>query len=125
MNRILYRPIGCGELKLIEESTMKAFPPRLNWQPIFYPVLDLEYARQIARDWNTNDELSGYAGFVTCFEISETYFQQFEIHNVGGFNHNELWVPAEELENFNKKIEGSIKVIDAFYGSQFEGEKRY
>ncbi|BAB48339.1 msr0834 [Mesorhizobium japonicum MAFF 303099] len=58
----LWRPIGPEELKLIEASNMRAFPPRLPEQPIFYPVLSEAYAVQIARDWNV--PASG-AGFVT------------------------------------------------------------
>ena len=34
----LWRPVGPEELRLIEESGMTAFPPRLPEQPIFYPV---------------------------------------------------------------------------------------
>ncbi len=49
----LFRPVGQNELNLIKESGYKAFPPRLPEQPIFYPVLNEEYATQIARDWNT------------------------------------------------------------------------
>ena len=60
----LYRPVGQKELDLIRDSGFQAFPPRLPHQPIFYPVLNEEYAIQIARDWNTRDERSGYAGFV-------------------------------------------------------------
>jgi hypothetical protein len=52
----LYRPVGQKELELIAASDYKAFPPRLPDQPIFYPVIALEYAEQIARDWNTRDE---------------------------------------------------------------------
>ena len=125
MKVTLYRPVGCAELKLIEDADMKAFPPRLAWQPIFYPVLNREYAIQIAHDWNTNDEFSGYAGFVTSFSIPEAYFKQFEVQNVGSAHHNELWVPAEELETFNSKITTPITVTDAFYGPQFKGEKKY
>jgi hypothetical protein len=62
----LYRPVGPKELALIRASGMKAFPPRLPEQPIFYPVLNEEYATQIARDWNVTD--SG-AGYVTRFAI--------------------------------------------------------
>ena len=47
----LYRPVGPLELKLIEGSGWKAFPPRLPEQPIFYPVMNQGYAEQIARDW--------------------------------------------------------------------------
>ena len=125
MNVTLYRPVGCKELALIEATHMKAFPPRLVWQPIFYPVLDRDYARQIARDWNTADDASGFAGFVTRFQIPEAYFQQFEVQNVGSAHHNELWVPAEDLETFNGKLIGTIEVIDAFYGPQYSGEHKY
>ncbi|MEP0852893.1 MULTISPECIES: hypothetical protein [Cyanophyceae] len=47
---------------LIAESGYTAFPPRLPYQPIFYPVLTEAYAVQIARDWNTKDAASGYVG---------------------------------------------------------------
>jgi hypothetical protein len=46
---ILYRPVGPKELKLIADTGYRAFPPRLPEQPIFYPVLNEEYATQIAR----------------------------------------------------------------------------
>lgn len=60
----LYRPVGPLERQLIEESGWLKFPPRLPEQPIFYPVMNKEYAIQIARDWNVRD--SG-AGYVTPF----------------------------------------------------------
>jgi hypothetical protein len=37
----LYRPVGIKELELIATAGWKRFPPRLFWQPIFYPVLNL------------------------------------------------------------------------------------
>lgn len=40
----LFRPVGQKELELIRASGMREFPPRLSWQPIFYPVLNEEYA---------------------------------------------------------------------------------
>lgn len=48
----LYRPVGQAEFELIKDSGFKRFPPRLEWQPIFYPVLNKEYAEQIAKQWN-------------------------------------------------------------------------
>ena len=108
----LYRPVGPKELVLIQESGMRRFPPRLFDQPIFYPVTNEEYAVQIARDWNV--PASG-SGFVTQFEIRTAYLNQFEIQNVGGWIHNEYWIPAEGLEEFNDNIVGLIKVIREFY----------
>jgi len=43
----LWRPVGPEELKLIEETDWKAFPPRLSEQPIFYPVTTEEYAEKM------------------------------------------------------------------------------
>lgn len=119
----LYRPIGQIELNLIKDSDCKAFPPRLSWQPIFYPVLDYEYACSIAREWNTNDDDNGNVGYVTQFEVPLEYFEKFEIQNVGAKNHNEIWVPAEELDEFNAVMIDGIKVIKVFYGDKYVGEK--
>ncbi len=119
----LYRPVGVKELKLIEASNFQKYPPRLEGQPIFYPVLNFEYAAQIAKDWNTKDEFSGYAGFVTAFEISVGYISRFKIQNVGGKGYDELWVPAEELEEFNNQIIGSIIVEASYYGERYKGKR--
>jgi hypothetical protein len=117
---ILYRPVGFHELKLIAEADYKAFPPRLPEQPIFYPVLNFEYAEQIARDWNTKS--NSFAGFVTRFDVAEDYVGKFPIQIVGGQTHQELWVPAEELGEFNGHIVGKIEVLASYYGEQFRGE---
>ena len=117
---ILYRPVGVKELELIAQSGFKAFPPRLPDQPIFYPVLNFEYAAQIAREWNSTGP--GGAGFVTRFEVEQSYAERFEVHVVGNRIHQELWVPAEELEEFNRHIAGLITVEAAFYGKKFNGE---
>jgi hypothetical protein len=111
----LYRPVGTKELELIEASGWKAFPPRLPEQPIFYPVTNEGYARQIARDWNAvhNEDRRGY---VTRFAVREDVAGRYERRVVGGREHEELWVPAEDLGAFNDAIIGLIEVIAA-YGS--------
>ncbi len=107
----MYRPVGAKELALIEASGWKRFPKRLIEQPIFYPVMNEEYAIQIARDWNV--PASG-SGFVTKFGVGSEYLKKFEVQNVGGPIHNELWVPADELEEFNDNIVGLIVVTQQF-----------
>jgi hypothetical protein len=114
---ILYRPVSLKELELVAASNYAAFPPRLPEQPIFYPVLDFEYAEQIARDWNA--VVLPYAGFVTCFKVDEIFAERYEVHTVGGQIHRELWVPAEELEEFNRHIIGKIEIVAAYYGKGF------
>ena len=107
----LYRPVGPNELALIEQSGFRKFPPRLPQQPIFYPVMNEEYAVQIARDWNVPASGSGY---VTKFNVRTEYLKKFKVQNVGGVIHNELWVPAEELEEFNGNIVGLIEITQKF-----------
>lgn len=116
----LYRPVGQKELDLIKESGFRKFPPRLEWQPIFYPVMNQEYAEQIANRWNTEDEFSGYAGYVLAFDLPEEYLTKYPVQNVGGEIHNELWVPAGDLEEFNKNIIGEIRLIKSFYGNAYK-----
>ncbi|HEX8243627.1 MAG TPA: hypothetical protein VF541_09030 [Longimicrobium sp.] len=116
----LYRPVGAAELKLIEEGGWRAFPPRLPHQPIFYPVLDEAYAVQIARDWNTKDAASGNAGYVTRFRVRSAYVARFEVQTVGARGHRELWIPAEELDDFNRNLVGEIEVIAEFRSQNAE-----
>ena len=107
----LYRPVGPKELVLIEASGWSAFPPRLPDQPIFYPVLNEAYAMRIARDWNVKE--SG-AGFVTRFAVDAEFVRRYPEQVVGDSTHRELWVPAEELAEFNRHIVGRIEVIAEF-----------
>ena len=116
---LLYRPVGLKELELIAKSGFKAFPPRLPEQPIFYPVLNFEYAEKIAKNWNT--KTNTFAGFVTKFEIEDEYIQNFEIHTVGSKICQELWIPAAELAELNRHIIGKITIEAAYYGKEFKG----
>jgi hypothetical protein len=118
----LFRPVGLKELDLIAATKYRAFPPRLPEQPIFYPVLNFPYAEQIARDWNTKDRASGFAGFVTQFDVDDSYISQFPVQVVGGAAvHQELWIPAEELPTLNQHILDQIVIVAAYYGTLFTG----
>jgi hypothetical protein len=108
---MLYRPVGPKELALIAASGYREFPARLPEQPIFYPVLNEEYARKIARDWNVQD--SG-AGYVTRFSLPSEFAARYAVQTVGGSLHKELWIPAEELAEMNRCIVGLIEVIAEF-----------
>jgi hypothetical protein len=110
----LYRPVGQAELDLIRESGFRAFPPRLPHQPIFYPVLMEEYAIQIARDWNTRDAASGCSGYVTRFRVRREFLDRYTVQTVGGSQHQEYWIPAEKLAEFNAAIVGPIEVVARF-----------
>ena len=113
----LYRPIGQKEYELIRDTGFRSFPPRLPTQPIFYPVLNEEYATQIARGWNTKDAASGYSGYVTRFAVQANYLSQYPVKTVGNQTHQEYWIPAEELDQFNQHIVGLIEVTAEFHQS--------
>jgi hypothetical protein len=113
---LLYRPVGQAEFDLIRASGFRSFPPRLPHQPIFYPVLGEQYATQIARDWNTKDEASGFVGYVLRFRVRTEFLARYETHLVGSSQHREYWIPAADLQTLNEHIVGSIEVISEFRG---------
>lgn len=108
---ILFRPVGKAEYDLIAESGFTAYPPRLPEQPVFYPVLNEKYAREIAEKWNQRYPDSQYTGYVTTFKIDDAYISQFPVQTVGASYHQEFWIAAEELDNFNRHIIGKIEII--------------
>ncbi|MGZ4815369.1 MAG: hypothetical protein ACXVZV_08165 [Terriglobales bacterium] len=107
----LFRPVGPDELELVRASGFKSFPPRLPEQPIFYPVLNEEYATQIARDWNTK---SSGVGYVLRFHVRRSFLDKYEVQTVGRSVHREYWIPAEDLAQFNENIVGLIEVVSEY-----------
>ena len=109
--KTLYRPVGQAELDRIQASGFRAFPPRLPHQPIFYAVLAEPYATQIARDWNTKDAASGFIGYVLGFDVEEEFLSRYQIRTVGDSRHQEYWISAAQLEQFNQHIVGRIQIL--------------
>jgi hypothetical protein len=103
-------------MELIRASHFRQFPPRLPEQPIFYPVLSEEYATQIARDWNTKDERSGFAGFVLRFKVRNEFLCRYDVRVVGSSTHREYWIPAVDLPGLNANIVGEIEIVSEFHG---------
>jgi hypothetical protein len=101
----LWRPTGQAELDLVAASGWRAWPPRLPDQPIFYPVLRRWYATKIAREWNVP---AGGVGYVTRFEVQRAFLDRYQVHQVGGRDVLEYWIPAEELDDLNAHIVGAI-----------------
>lgn len=107
----LYRPTGHKEMELIKENNFKKWPARLEEQPIFYPVTNEKYAREIAEKWNAKN---GDVGYVTQFEVKKDFLNKYEIKQVGSSYHTEYWIPSEDLEELNNNIVGIIKVISSY-----------
>jgi hypothetical protein len=112
--------VGEREYKLIEASGFRRFPARLPEQPFFYPVTNEAYATQIARDWNTNDEASDWTGYVLRFRIRSEFLGKYPVRTVGSAVHQEYWIPASELDEFNPQLEGPIDLVACFRGKSFQ-----
>ena len=54
------------------------------------------------------------AGFVTRFAVKREFLQKYPVQTVGAAICQELWVPAEELPQFNANIVGKIQVVAEF-----------
>jgi hypothetical protein len=105
----MYRPTGPVELEKVRASGFKRWPPRLSEQPIFYPVTNLEYAREITARWNAAEKGVGY---ITRFKVRKVFVDRYPIQKVGGQHHTEWWIPAEELDELNDNIVGTIEVAE-------------
>lgn len=76
----LWRPCNDAELGLVADSGWRRWPPRLDWQPIFYPVLNQEYATELARGFQVP---AFGVSHVTRFEVDSAYLAQFDVQRVG------------------------------------------
>jgi hypothetical protein len=106
---VLYRPVGNVELGLVAASGWRVFPPRLPEQPIFYPVTNLAYAREIAERWNAAE---GRGVHVVRFRVDEAALARWPVRCVGARHHTELWVPAGELDAFHAAMKGPIEEVE-------------
>jgi hypothetical protein len=106
---VLYRPVGDAELALVAASGWKTFPPRLPEQPIFYPVTNLAYAREIAERWNAAE---GRGIHVVRFRVHDAALARWPVRCVGARHHTELWVPAAELDAFHAAMRGTIEEVE-------------
>jgi hypothetical protein len=71
-----------------------------------------DYATKIARDGNAPASTSGY---VTRFRVRRDFLDRCQIHNAGGQDHEEYWIPAEDFSPFNGAIVGKLEKIIAGY----------
>ncbi|MGB3619987.1 ADP-ribosylation/crystallin J1 [Ketobacter sp. MCCC 1A13808] len=107
----LYRPIGPGQLQAILDSGSRRFPDRKTNQKFFYPLLHEAFAHFIARHWQLRN--SG-VGYVTMFEVRQSFVQDLPIFRMGGPEHQEYRIEAQSLPCLNDNIVGKISVIAVY-----------
>lgn len=74
--------------------------------------MNQDYAIKIARDWNARD---GSSGYVLRFAVESEFLKHFPVQTVGSRIHQEYWIPAEQLEEFNRHIVGDVKIVSEFH----------
>lgn len=84
---------------LYRSTGYRAYPPRLPVHPIFYPVLNFDYAAQIARDRNSVKP-PGFVGYVTRCDVRTAWLARYDVQTVGARTHQEYWIPAVELDDW-------------------------
>jgi hypothetical protein len=53
---------------------------------------------------------------VTRFRVRRTFLERYNAHTVGGQEHKEYWIPAEDVEELNRNIVGRIAVVAEYRG---------
>ncbi len=51
---------------------------------------------------------------MTRFEVEKAYLDQYDVQQAGGQTILEYWIPAEDLDEFNRHIVGLIEVVREF-----------
>ena len=106
---------GARRIQIDRGSGFKEWPLRLEGQPIFYPVTNELYAREITEQWNIRDSGIGY---VFRFLVELSFVEKYNVEKVGGANHTEWWISAEKMDELNKAIVGKIGLIGKYPSDQ-------
>jgi len=52
--------------------------------------------------------------------VKSDFLSRYPVQTVGSREHQEYWIPAEELDEFNANIVGKIEVVATFTAEQAE-----
>ncbi|WP_329107085.1 hypothetical protein OG792_02870 [Micromonospora sp. NBC_01699] len=110
---VLWRPTRPEELDLIRESGWRKWPPLSPDRPWFYPFLDEDSAILISRNWRYDRPDQGVS-YVTRFQVEQAFLSHYSTRTFGGSTTPMLWVPSEDLDEFNSHIVGPIEVVHEF-----------
>ncbi|MFG2007725.1 ADP-ribosylation/crystallin J1 [Micromonospora sp. NPDC048868] len=107
---VLWRPMGQQERDLVRETGWRRWPALSPDEAHFFPILSEDFAIGAARDWN----LFGSVRYVARFHVETGFLGRYSTRSFGGSAAPMLWVPAEELNEFNAHIVGPIEVVHEF-----------
>jgi len=76
---VMYRPTGPEEYQLVADSGFARWPQRLEGQPIFYPVTNETYARQITEQWNIRDHTEWWIPAENMEDLNKAIIGKIEL----------------------------------------------
>ncbi|MFG1757852.1 PWWP domain-containing protein [Micromonospora echinofusca] len=106
----LWRPMGQQERNLVRETGWRRWPALPPDRTHFFPILSEDFAIRAARDW----DLFGSVRCVARFHVETGFLGRYSTRSFGGSAAPMLWVPAEELDEFNAHLVGPIEVTHEF-----------
>ncbi|HWS36466.1 MAG TPA: ADP-ribosylation/crystallin J1 [Actinoplanes sp.] len=104
----LWRPAGPRELDLIRASGWRRWPPVPLERLYFYPILSESFAVTGAQHWTSSD--SGVR-YVLRIHVETDFVGRYSTRSFGGSAAPMLWVPAEDMDEFNAHVVGLIEVV--------------
>ena len=116
----LYRPVGLTELEAIAATNYRGFPKGRGADSGIDLMLDREQAERMARDWHTNDAVSGFVGFLTELDLPFSLLGRYGITNATS-DHRMLRIPSDDLDRLVARLPEPIRIVQHFTGSRFSG----
>lgn len=109
--RVLWKAMGPGEAEMVEAGGMRAFPPRLPCQAVFYAAASRVAAERMAQDWHLPRNGVGY---VARFEVLHSFLDAYCPMAAEASAGEEFRIPAEDMEEFNAAIAGPIEIVSSY-----------
>jgi hypothetical protein len=83
-------------------------------------MLDREQAERVARDWHTNDAVSGFVGFLTELDLPYSLVGRHRISTAKS-DHREVRIPSDEIGRVIARQPEPIQIVEHFAGPRFSG----
>lgn len=104
----LWHPAGPDEIDHIRASGWRQWPPVPHERLYFYPILNESFAISGARHWNS---LGTGVKYVLRLYTETDFIRRYSTRSFGGSAAPMLWVPVEDMHEFNAHIVGLIEVV--------------
>lgn len=118
--KTIYRSCGLPEWRLIRQDGRGKFPACMIRADIFYPSLLFENACGLAREFNTRDPASEFAGLVLACDVPPDFLREYDDPEL---EPEALWLPPETRAAINDALQGPLRVCEVIYGAEYSGPR--